>query len=141
MPSPVEQLADAFKSAAMKSAWSKVSEIFKKAKIKDVDKYNTFFNPDSNVTVKSDVGNDLLLALSQAISDNVFAEFTSEEHADEVMAQTQKITIKSTLRKELDAARKAIEAAGTKDISLDKRLVMAGLQSFYQQMQNIDAEQ
>ena len=33
MPNPIEQLADAFKTEAMKSAWPKVSAIFKKAGI------------------------------------------------------------------------------------------------------------
>lgn len=138
MPNPIEQLADAFKTEAMKSAWPKVSAIFKKAGI-ETKKYDNLFSKDANVTVMGEAGNKLLLALSQSISDAVLKEFTSEERAEEVLAQTQKITIKSSIREELDAARKAIETAGTKDLKIEARLVMAGLQSFYEQMQNIDA--
>lgn len=137
MPNPIEQLADAFKTEAMKSAWPKVSAIFKKAGI-ETKKYDNLFSKDANITVMGEAGNKLLLALSQSISDAVLKEFT-EERAEEVLAQTQKITIKSTIREELDAARKAIETAGTKDLKIEARLVMAGLQSFYEQMQNIDA--
>lgn len=137
MPNPVEQLADAFKTEAMKAAWPKVSDILKKAGVTTA-KFDKLFTKESNVTAMSKEGNKLLVELSQAISDVIFEEFTSKERADEVIAQSQNIKIKSTIRTQLESTRKQMEEAGTKDMKLEQRMVMAGLQSFFEQLKNID---
>lgn len=137
MPNPVEQLADAFKTEAMKGAWPQVSTLLAKQDI-NTNKYDKLFNKNSNITALSNEGNKLLVDLSQAICDAVVEEFTSKEREKEVMSQTQVIRIKSTIRTQLESAREKMEESGTKDMKLEQRLVMAGLQSFFEQLKNID---
>lgn len=134
---PVEDLADAFKTEAMKHGWPMASKIFEKFGIK-TEKFEEFFDKRSNITVLSKEGNRQLVELSQAILDAIFKEFTSDERADEVMAQSQNIKIKSSIRSKLEDARDAMEKTAAKDEKLDKRLAMAGLQSFFIQLKNID---
>lgn len=145
---PVEALADAFKTEAMKSAWPKVSEIFANHGVKKAKDYDVLFDKKSNVTAMSEAGNRKLVDLSAAILDAVMEEFTGER-ADEVMAQTQNVQIKSKIRAAIDAERKSMETAWAKIArdpknsrndgpSNSERMEAAGLQSFFNQLENID---
>lgn len=140
---PVEGLADAFKTEAMKGAWPTVSKILTDNGVANVKSYDALFDKKANVTAMSDAGNKKLVALSAAILDAVVREFTNERET-EVMAQTQNVRIKSKIRAAIEKERKNLEkgkdtpTGSSASLSLEERMEAAGLQSFFNQLENID---
>lgn len=145
---PVEALADAFKTEAMKSAWPKVSAIFAANGVKKVKDYDALFDKSGKDTAMSEKGNKKLVNLSQAILDAVMEDFT-EGRPDKVMEQTQNVQIKSKIRAAIEEERSVMEAAWEKASrdpksrsatgpSNSERMEAAGLQSFFNQLENID---